>query len=489
MEPALLFSALHDFEHVLTSSVAMKLLRINNTAVYCAILRARFMTGEPVVEGPRLTELVAEDLRALRGEGYESDVTAAERIASWVRDGYLVRSIIDGRPVEQYQLSTGAVEAITLLTDLVEEHTAATESTMSLMVEQLLRIEADSDPDPSSRIENLRAQQADLQRRIDAIAGGYDEPLDTTRIVERLNAARSLGAKVPVDVARHKDNIRRLDRDIRAAARDSDGTYAEVLAALFDGEDALADTEEARTFGMFLSYLMDPRLRDRLSIALDAIRARDIPGANALLTEMDEFFAAVAAQAQEVKAVQGNLNRALRRFIQSREYLAQRQLREALTDAHANAPAAFAACKPSDGTGLTLDLRALDIRSVASLRLKTRFTSVPEPVADGQHGRDAFAAEAASLYPIDRALLRNLINDTIDARGGAATCGEIVARSPRSLHLGEVLHVCQTAVATGMADPDGHEDIPFASTDGTRTVRVPYFLITNRVSDEEGQYT
>src|SRR5690242_1459632 len=102
-------SAFEQFYEVMKKHVATKLLNADNAAVYCAIFQARFMSGESVVSGPRLMELVAGDLRALRAEGVDLPGTTEERVAGWVRDGYLIRSVMEGKATEQYQLSVGAV--------------------------------------------------------------------------------------------------------------------------------------------------------------------------------------------------------------------------------------------------------------------------------------------------------------------------------------------------------------------------------------------
>jgi Protein of unknown function (DUF3375) len=211
-------SAFHDFQQIVKNHVATKLLNADNAAIYCAIFQARFMSGQSVIAGPRFMELIAADLRVLHSEGIDLPGSTEDRVAGWVRDGYLIRSVIEGRATEQYQLSIGAVEAIGYLQSLVSRVSTATESTMSLMVEEIVRIDLDSNPDSTERIKDLRRRQTVLQRRIAAIENGSDEPIDTAKIVERLNAARALGAKMPTDVALYGDGIKELDRTIRSSA-------------------------------------------------------------------------------------------------------------------------------------------------------------------------------------------------------------------------------------------------------------------------------
>ena len=90
-------AAFQGFQEVVKKHVATKLLNADNAAIYCAIFQARFMTGEPVVLGPRFMELVASDLRDLRAEGLELPGTTEDRVAGWVHDGYLIRSVVQLR--------------------------------------------------------------------------------------------------------------------------------------------------------------------------------------------------------------------------------------------------------------------------------------------------------------------------------------------------------------------------------------------------------
>jgi hypothetical protein len=478
MATDVVLAAFQDFQQVVKQHVATKLLNADNAAIYCAILYARFMSGEPVVAGPRLMELVASDLRALRAEGLDLPGTTEDRVAGWVRDGYLIRSVMEGKATEQYQLSVGAVEAVAYLQGLVSRASTATESTMSLMVEEIVRIDVDSNPDSKERIKDLRRQQAALQKRIAAIENGTEEPIDTTKIVERLNAARALGAKMPTDVSRYGDGIKDLDRAIRLSAEDEGTmTYSGILQALFDGEDALSNSEEGAAFQSFFSYLMNPRLRARLTSALDNISRREVAGAAVLATEVDNLISSIAAQAHEVKALQGALNRSLRRFIQSREYLLQRTVRESLVEAQRNAHAAMDHVNPNRSTGLHLNLRRPDLASIGVWRLKESFAGKPPALVERQGGFGS-ASEFATLYPIDRARLRHMVNERVVISGGAASCAEIINNAPVPLHLAEVAYICDLALEHGMRDPDGREMAVFATGTGLKAIELPYLLVT-----------
>lgn len=470
------------FQEVVRRHVATKLLNADNAAIYCAIFQARLMMGEPVVIGPRFMELVASDLRDLRAEGLDLPGTTEDRVAGWVHDGYLIRSVVEGKATEQYQVSVGAVEAVSYLQGLVSRASTATESTMSLMVEEIVRIDVDSNPDSKERIKDLRRQQTALQRRIAAIENGTEEAIDTTKIVERLNAARALGAKMPTDVARYGDGIKDLDRTIRLSAEDeATTTYTGILQALFDGEDALSNSDEGAAFQSFFSYLMNPQLRSRLTSALQNISRREVTGAALLATEVDNLISSIASQAHEVKALQGALNRSLRRFIQSREYLLRRTVREALVEAQRNAHAAMDRVNPNRSTGLHLDLRRIDLASIGVWRLKENFAGRPPALTPRQGGHLGPASSFATLYPIDRARLRRLVNERVALAGGAASCGEIVNNAPVRLHLAEVAYICDLALEYGMRDPDGREMAVFSTETGLKAIELPYLLLSEPV--------
>jgi Protein of unknown function (DUF3375) len=256
---------------------------------------------------------------------------------------------------------------------------------------------------------------------------------------------------------------------------------APVLKALFDGEDALTSSEEGRTFQSFFSYLMNPHLRARLTTALDNISRRDVTGAAMLAGEMDDLISSIAAQAHEVKALQGSLNRSLRRFIQSREYLTQRIVRETLLEAQRNAHAALDRVSPIRQTGIDLELRRIDLASISVWRLKENFTGKPPALALGQGGQVSMLSEFATPYPIDRPKLCRLVNEQVDAASGAASCAEIISAAPTPLHLAEVAFVCDLALEHGMRDPDSHEMAIFQGATGLKTIELPYLLITEHV--------
>ena len=72
-------------------TAGLKLLRADLMPVLVAILGSRFAERRTIAH-PEFVLMVADDLDALRGLGFDLPRAAQEYVSDWVRDGYLVRS-------------------------------------------------------------------------------------------------------------------------------------------------------------------------------------------------------------------------------------------------------------------------------------------------------------------------------------------------------------------------------------------------------------
>lgn len=459
-------------------SVAVRLLRRNrNLAETAAILYNRFLdAGEQTVRGSVLAALVERDLELIAGEG-GAGVAPGALIREWVDSGYLRRSYLSGSTTDQYTLTAGAQLALEFLAGQGWPSSSATRSTVAAMVEYIVQLAVDCNPDTSVRMRELQRQRDALDRRIAAVRAGADAMPSTADVTERIATAQTLGRRIPSEVAQHAENMRALDRQVRAAAVTSDRPI-EAIDLLLEGERGLADTEAGLAFDGFFELVFDAANRYRLDEALEQLRAHAVPGAASLVDELESLISTIAAEVARVMSARAEMDKALRLFLQSQQFLAHRAVRDAIKAAEASLEPVMAARGSRARVELNLDLRKIRISSIASWVLRRGRGAPPPPMEEAQLTEDDLLGDHMLLFPVDVAALSAQINAALDARQGAATCAEVMSDAAGPMHLGEVLHILGLAEQHALRDEAGSETAVYRSGNGYRTVRFPYFLFT-----------
>jgi len=213
-----------------------------------------------------------EELRAL---GDDLPQTAQAYVANWLSNGYLERRFPPGAAEEKYELSTATVAAIRFLSGIAEPHAAATESRLSLVIQALVGLAEDTDTDKHRRIDRLLAEQARIDKEIEAIQKGQMRVLPRDSALERTREIITLADDLTGDFRRVRDQFEQLNRELRERIMDSEGNRGDVLDSLFTGIDLITESEAGRTFSAFWRLLTDPEQAAMLEESLEGVMSRE----------------------------------------------------------------------------------------------------------------------------------------------------------------------------------------------------------------------
>jgi len=200
-----------------------RLLASGNGPTVIGLLQSHLYEKERSLPASILFERLTRDLEELRAQGDDFPQTAQAYVANWLGDGYLERRFPPGATEEEYELSTATVEAIRFLSAIAEPHSAATESRLSLVIQALVGLAEDTDTDKHRRIDRLLAEQARIDKEIDAIQKGQMRVLPRDSALERTREIISLADDLTGDFRRVRDQFEQLNRDLRERIMDSDG--------------------------------------------------------------------------------------------------------------------------------------------------------------------------------------------------------------------------------------------------------------------------
>ncbi|PJK12241.1 hypothetical protein CO610_00020 [Lysobacteraceae bacterium NML95-0200] len=448
-----------------------RLLAATSAPVVIALLQSHLYERERSLPASIFHERIARDLQQLRAQGEDFPQTAQAYVASWLADGYLERRFPAGASEEEYELSTAAVEAIRFVSGLVQPHSAATESRLTLVIEALARLAEDTDSDKFRRIERLMAEQTRIDREIDAIQKGQMRVLPDARAIERIREIIMLADDLAGDFRRVRDEFDQLNRALRERIMDSDGNRGEVLDALFAGIDLISDSEAGRTFTAFWRLLTDPEQAATLEQALNSVMSREFVG---LLEARERRFLLrltrnLLEQGGMVHEVLQTFARSLKHFVQSREYLEQRRLNQLLKNAQRAALALKDEVRVTETLQYTLGLSSSRLRSLSQWVLHDpSLQALPGQMSEGEAPVIDLASvsELVAQSEIDFRTLKANVRALL-AQRSQASIAEVLEVFPAAQGLGSVIGLLALGSRYGFKAGDS-ETVNWVGSDAQR---------------------
>lgn len=465
-----------------------RLLASDNGPVVIGLLQSHLYENERSLPASIMFDRIRRDLEALRAQGEDFPQTAQAYVANWLADGFLERRFPAGATEEEYELSTAAVEAIRFVSSMAKPHSTATESRLALVIQALVKLAEDTDIDKFRRIDRLMAEQARIDKEIDAIQKGQMRVLPHATALERTREIITLADDLTGDFRRVRDQFEQLNRNLRERLMDNEGSRGEVLDSLFAGIDLIAESDAGRTFSAFWRLLTDPEQAATLDQALDSVMSRQFV---AQLDAKDRRFLLrmtrnLLEQGGAVHEVLQTFARSLKHFVQSREYLEQRRLNQLLKDAQRAALALKDEVRATETLQYTLELTSSRLGSLSQWVLHDPSL---QALPDGMHDGEAPSIDLESIgelvaqSEIDFRTLKANVRDVLEKRS-QASIGDVLEQHPAVQGLGSVVGLLALGSRHGYKS-ENQESVSWVGDDaGQRSARIPkVFFLQERVNE------
>jgi hypothetical protein len=287
--------------------------------------------------------------------------SAIDYLRDWADDsrGWLRRYYPSGSDDAHYDVTPGAEQAVQWLAGLEQRQFVGAESRLKLVFDLLEQIERGSETDPEARVAELRRRQAALESEIDEIRAGHLAFMDATQLRERFLQVRDTARALLADFRQVEQNFRGLDRQVRERIATWSGSRGEVLAEVFGERDAIADSDQGRSFRAFWDLLMSPTRQEELTRLLEKVLQLEPVAAlnpDPRLKRVHYDWLAAGELAQRTVA---RLSEQLRRYLDDQAWLENRRIMDVLRSLERHALALRA--QPPDGTLMTVDALAPDV--------------------------------------------------------------------------------------------------------------------------------
>lgn len=199
--------------------------------------------------------------------------SALAYLTDWADDrrAWLRRYYTSDSDEAHYDLTPAAETAIRWLAGLEQQQFVGAESRLMTVFDLLKQIVSGAETDPAARIAELEAQRDAIDAEIEQVREGQLSILDDTQLKERFLQMADTARALLADFRQVEDNFRQLDRRVRERMTWFEGGKGEVLEEVFGQHDAIADSDQGRSFRAFWDFLMSPARQDELSELLEKI--------------------------------------------------------------------------------------------------------------------------------------------------------------------------------------------------------------------------
>ncbi len=454
---------------------AWRLLRSDHAPLVASFLHRVFIAPNMrVIAQADLAEALEDELFALREQrGAEAfPKSAPGYLNDWADNdkGWLRKFYPPGSDEPHFDLTPACEKAISWLESLSERTFVGTESRLLTLFDLLRQMSAGSETDPQTRIAELHRRRDEIDVEIARIMAGDIPLLDETALRDRFQQFIQLARELLADFREVEHNFRILDRRVRERIALWDGAKGALLEEIMGERDAIADSDQGKSFRAFWDFLMSQTRQEELSRLLAQVLA--LPPVAELqpdprLRRVHYDWLEAGETTQRTVA---RLSQQLRRFLDDQAWLENRRIMDILHAIEARALAVREAL-PADNF-----MPLADTAATIELPMERPLHTPPlKPlIADIELLEGDAEVDAAALFAqvvIDRAELSRHIRQALQART-QISLGELVAAHPLRQGLAELVTYLQLASdwPHTVVDEETLDTITWQTRDGTTAV-------------------
>jgi len=340
------------FEELRTYHPAWRLLRAEHGALVASFLHRVFIVPNVrSIAAADLAEALEDDLYLLRTGSAEAVFrkTATDYLNDWASPerGWLRKFYGIGSDEPRFDLTPATEKAIAWICTLSDRSFVGTESRLRTLFDLLKQISEGSETDPSRRIEELQRRRDEIDMEIARVQGGDVLVLNDTAVKDRFQQFTQLARELLTDFREVEQKFRQLDRSARERIALWDGTKGTLVAEIIGGRDAIAESDQGRSFQAFWDFLLSRQRQEELSELLTRVLALPAvselkPDARTRLVHHDWLEGGGATQRMVAQ-----LSQQLRRFLDDQVWLENRRIMDILRSIESKV--LVIRCSPPDG--------------------------------------------------------------------------------------------------------------------------------------------
>jgi flagellar motility protein MotE (MotC chaperone) len=394
-----------------------------------------------------LVEALEDELFALRQQ-QGADLfpgTAQNYLNDWADNekGWLRKFYPEGTDEPHFDLTASTEKALAWLEGLTERAFVGTESRLLTLFELLRQMSTGSQADPEVRIAELQKRRDDIDAEIERIRAGEISLLDDTGLKDRFQQFLQLARELLTDFREVEHNFRTLDRRVRERIALWEGSKGALLEEIMGERDAIADSDQGKSFRAFWDFLMSQSRQEELTLLLEEVLGLppiiDMSPDSRLRRVHYDWLEA----GEHTQRTVARLSEQLRRFLDDKAWLENRRIMDILHEIETHAlelreDSPSGGFMPLDGFAAVIELpleRAL---------YRPPFRPMIAGVALDEGDAEIDTAILYAQVVVDRVELLRNIRMELQVRN-QVSIGEVVALHPLRNGLAELVAYLQLA--------------------------------------------
>lgn len=435
-------------EQLRKSHPAWRLLCAQHAPLVASFLQRVFITPN-VRNLPQamLVEALEDELYGLREQmGPEVFPGSAQSyLNDWAENdkGWLRKFYPPGTDEPHFDLTPATEKALAWLVGLGERAFVGTESRLLTLFELLRQMSEGSERDPDIRVAELQKRRSEIDAEISRIRAGDLPLLGDTGLKDRFQQFIQLARELLTDFREVEDNFRSLDRRVREQIALWEGAKGDLLDEIMGERDAIADSDQGKSFRAFWDFLMSQSRQEELSRLLDQVLS--LPTIQALGPDrrMQRVHYDWLEAGEHTQRTVAKLSQQLRRFLDDQAWLENRRIMDILHQIETHAVALREALPQGDFMPLAATSSSIDLPMERPLY---RPTSKPriDGLALDEGDAEVDTSVLFSQVVIDRAELARNIRQALQ-ESSQISLGQLIARHPLRHGLAELIAYLQLA--------------------------------------------
>ena len=375
--------------------------------------------------------------------------SATEYLNDWAANdkGWLRKFYPAGSDEAHFDLTPPTERALAWLGSLSERSFVGTESRLLTLLGLLKQMSDGSEINPQVRLAELQKQRDAIDAEMARVAEGDMALLEDIAVKDRFQQFTGLARELLADFREVEHNFRALDRTVRERIALWDGAKGSLLQEIMGERDAIAESDQGKSFRAFWDFLMSQSRQEEFTVLL--ARVLDLPPVSALapdvrLKRVHYDWLEAGEYAQRTVA---QLSQQLRRFLDDKAWLENRRIMDILRGIEGKAlalrDAAPTALRSPDfmqideiGAGVELALE----RPLYQPPQQTLLTRVALQLGD----TDVDAAALFAQVRVDKVALSAHIRQSLQTQA-QVTLAELLQARPLQQGLGELVAYLQLA--------------------------------------------
>lgn len=461
---------------------AWRLLRSDHAPLVASFLQRVFVIPNVrVMAQADLSEALEDELFNLREQLGDAAFpkSALEYLNDWasIEKGWLRKFYTHGSDEPHFDLTPASEKAIAWLGTLIERSFVGTESRLLTLFELLKQMSEGSETDPQARIAELQKRRDEIDMEIARIEAGDLPLLDDTALKDRFQQFTQLARELLTDFREVEHNFRSLDRRVRERIALWAGAKGVLLEEIMGERDAIADSDQGRSFRAFWDFLMSSSRQEELTALLERVLSLAPitelkPDARTHRIHYDWLEAG-----EHTQRTVARLSQQLRRFLDDQAWLENRRIMDILQGLEAKALALRAS--PPAGEVMTIDAPSASVelpmeRPLYTVNAKTAIVDIVLPSDDDDDVQEWQMDALYSQVVIDKARMARHIRHALQDRS-QITLGALCQLHPLQHGLAELVTYLELAGKSSktVVDEDTAETITWqsATADGKQIMK------------------